>query len=94
MKVKSTPQVRTDLFRRKLDRVLVTDFFGSVRNVELLEQTSEKPERRGGESVTTPTNSHSFPPGRYLTTQDLLVRGRMGLLGYYEGKKGCSCGWV
>ena len=33
--VRSTPQVRTDLFRRKLSDVLVTDFFGSVRSIEL-----------------------------------------------------------
>ncbi|XP_064395339.1 GPI-anchor transamidase-like [Halichondria panicea] len=33
--VRSTPQVRTDLFRRPLNKVLVTDFFGSVRSIEL-----------------------------------------------------------
>lgn len=34
--VKSTPYVRTDLFKRDLNKVLVTDFFGSVRNIELM----------------------------------------------------------
>ena len=32
----STVAYRTDLFRRDLNNVLITDFFGSVRNVELL----------------------------------------------------------
>ncbi|CAG8542065.1 5781_t:CDS:2 [Ambispora gerdemannii] len=36
--IHSTPGVRSDLFRRPLDKVLVTDFFGSVQNVELTEQ--------------------------------------------------------
>ncbi|CAG8440454.1 10950_t:CDS:2 [Acaulospora colombiana] len=36
--IHSTPGVRSDLFRRPLDKVLVTDFFGSVRNVELTGQ--------------------------------------------------------
>ena len=36
--IHSTPGVRSDLFRRPLDKVLVTDFFGSVQNVELTGQ--------------------------------------------------------
>ncbi|XP_038046077.1 putative GPI-anchor transamidase [Patiria miniata] len=32
---RSTPGVRTDLFRRDVAKVPITDFFGSVRNVEL-----------------------------------------------------------
>ncbi|CAG8655501.1 16091_t:CDS:2 [Dentiscutata erythropus] len=36
--IHSTPGVRSDLFRRPLDKVLVTDFFGSVQNVELMGQ--------------------------------------------------------
>ncbi|CAG8467872.1 4566_t:CDS:2 [Ambispora leptoticha] len=36
--IHSTPGVRSDLFRRPLDKVLVTDFFGNVQNVELTEQ--------------------------------------------------------
>ncbi|EDO38885.1 predicted protein [Nematostella vectensis] len=31
----STPRARTDLFTRNVDKTLVTDFFGSVHNVEL-----------------------------------------------------------
>ncbi|CAG8700476.1 9187_t:CDS:2, partial [Acaulospora morrowiae] len=38
MLIHSTPGVRSDLFRRPLDKVLVTDFFGSVQNVELTGQ--------------------------------------------------------
>lgn len=34
-KIHSTPGVRTDLFRRDLKDVLITDFFGNVQNVEL-----------------------------------------------------------
>ncbi|RIA80606.1 peptidase C13 family-domain-containing protein [Glomus cerebriforme] len=36
--IHSTPGVRSDLFRRPLNKVLVTDFFGSVQNVELTGQ--------------------------------------------------------
>jgi glycosylphosphatidylinositol transamidase (GPIT) subunit GPI8 len=34
-KIHSTPGVRTDLFRRELRDVLITDFFGNVQNVEI-----------------------------------------------------------
>ncbi|TGZ84242.1 hypothetical protein EX30DRAFT_328090 [Ascodesmis nigricans] len=34
-KIHSTPGVRTDLFNRKLDEVLIMDFFGNVQNVEV-----------------------------------------------------------
>jgi len=33
--IKSTPGIRTDLFKRRLDEVLITDFFGNVQNVEV-----------------------------------------------------------
>ena len=33
--IHSTPGVRTDLFRRRLDQVKITDFFGNVQNVEI-----------------------------------------------------------
>jgi len=33
--IHSTPGVRTDLFRRPLDQVKITDFFGNVQNVEI-----------------------------------------------------------
>ncbi|KAF9967496.1 glycosylphosphatidylinositol anchor biosynthesis [Mortierella alpina] len=33
----STPGVRSELFKRPLDQVLLTDFFGNVQNVELTE---------------------------------------------------------
>ena len=35
----STVSSRTDLFKRDPDKVLLTDFFGSVHNVELLQDT-------------------------------------------------------
>lgn len=44
---RSTVTTRTDLFRRDPKKVLVTDFFGSVRNVELMQgqtiQLTKKP---------------------------------------------------
>ncbi|KAG9298439.1 hypothetical protein G9A89_008703 [Geosiphon pyriformis] len=36
--IHSTPGVRNDLFRRPLEKVLVTDFFGSVQNVEITKE--------------------------------------------------------
>jgi len=33
--IKSNPGIRTDLFKRRLDEVLITDFFGNVQNVEV-----------------------------------------------------------
>ena len=33
--IHSTPGVRTDLFRRNLDQVKITDFFGNVQSVEI-----------------------------------------------------------
>jgi GPI-anchor transamidase subunit K len=33
--IHSTPGVRTDLFRRRLDEVKITDFFGNVQSVEV-----------------------------------------------------------
>lgn len=33
--IKSNPGIRTDLYKRKLDEVLITDFFGNVQNVEV-----------------------------------------------------------
>lgn len=35
----STPGHRTDLFQRNPDNVLITDFFGSVRKVEITTET-------------------------------------------------------
>ncbi|XP_028408342.1 GPI-anchor transamidase-like [Dendronephthya gigantea] len=37
--VQSTPSTRIDLFPREIQEVLVTDFFGSVRNIELSNST-------------------------------------------------------
>ncbi|CAO3611131.1 unnamed protein product [Cunninghamella blakesleeana] len=38
VKIASHPGIRSDLFRRPLDKVKVTDFFGNVQNVELTRQ--------------------------------------------------------
>ena len=82
VKVKSTPQVRTDLFGRQLDHVLVTDFFGSVRNIELLNQTQagegeglgEGHGRETGEGGSSSLDAGGrLPHARYLTPQDALV---------------------
>ncbi|EGX45819.1 hypothetical protein AOL_s00117g24 [Orbilia oligospora ATCC 24927] len=35
VKIASTPGIRTDLFRRNLSEVLITDFLGNVQNVEV-----------------------------------------------------------
>ena len=36
--IHSTPGIRSDLFHRKLDEVLITDFFGNVQSVEVDDQ--------------------------------------------------------
>lgn len=36
--IASHPGIRSDLFKRPLDRVKVTDFFGNVQNIELTRQ--------------------------------------------------------
>ena len=49
---RSTPGFRTDLFRRDYRKVLVTDFFGSVRNVEISStklQLENKTEKKTGD---------------------------------------------
>ena len=49
---RSTPGFRTDLFRRDYRKVLVTDFFGSVRNVEISNtklQLENKTEKKTGD---------------------------------------------
>ena len=77
--MKSTPQVRTDLFGRKLSQVLLTDFFGSVRNIELLNETSlgdtQTPERGWSveEEEERDSKRETGPAGFYLTAQDSLV---------------------
>ena len=49
---RSTPGFRTDLFRRDYKKALVTDFFGSVRNVEISSskmQLENKTEKKTGD---------------------------------------------
>ncbi|XP_067928802.1 GPI-anchor transamidase-like [Watersipora subatra] len=45
-KCRSTVVTRTDLFIRDPSKVLVTDFFGSVRNVEFLQRPASKQRKR------------------------------------------------
>ena len=61
-KLHSTPQVRADLFPRPISKVLVTDFFGSVRNIELMNETAstEEGEEAGRERGGGGGEGHSF----------------------------------
>lgn len=76
-KVRSTPQVRKDLFRRPLDKVLLTDFFGSVRSIELLNQTSGSSEWEGQVGGDCAEVVRPSTGGHYLAPQDSLVRGEV-----------------
>ncbi|KAJ7619392.1 peptidase C13 family-domain-containing protein [Roridomyces roridus] len=51
VKISSDPGVRADLFRRPLDEVLITDFFGGVAQVEVQESTTPFSGADGPESV-------------------------------------------
>ncbi|KAJ7619387.1 peptidase C13 family-domain-containing protein [Roridomyces roridus] len=51
VKISSDPGVRADLFRRPLDEVLITDFFGGVAQVEVQESTTPFSGPDGPESV-------------------------------------------
>ncbi|KAM4021640.1 LOW QUALITY PROTEIN: GPI-anchor transamidase [Anomaloglossus baeobatrachus] len=54
----STPGHRTNLFQRDPQTVLITDFFGSVRKVELTEQTVElKPHVEAAKTRDSPVES-------------------------------------
>ncbi|KAF8645746.1 hypothetical protein AX16_007613 [Volvariella volvacea WC 439] len=43
VKIKSHPGVRSDLFKRPLDKTLITDFFGGVAQAEVVDTTSLPP---------------------------------------------------
>ena len=51
-KLHSTPGVRSDLFKRPLDKARITDFFGGVAQVEILSLDSATP----SPEATSPTN--------------------------------------
>ncbi|XP_065917155.1 GPI-anchor transamidase-like isoform X2 [Dysidea avara] len=72
--VKSNPGIRKDLFRRDLRKVLVTDFFGSVRNVELHNHTSRHTPSRSG----TKSSSHDpEPSAAVLVNDDIHLNGSL-----------------
>ncbi|KAJ7598877.1 peptidase C13 family-domain-containing protein [Mycena floridula] len=41
-KIRSTPGVRSDLFKRDLDKTLITDFFGGVSSAEVLDASESE----------------------------------------------------
>ncbi|CAO3633064.1 unnamed protein product [Cunninghamella echinulata] len=53
VKIASHPGIRSDLFRRPLDKVKVTDFFGNVQNVELTRQRYPLLETKDSEKYDT-----------------------------------------
>ena len=60
--IHSTPGVRTDLFRRPLDQVKITDFFGNVQSVEISGQSEVVDEDlldKQNHSLSHPPNSES-----------------------------------
>ncbi|OZJ05442.1 hypothetical protein BZG36_01634 [Bifiguratus adelaidae] len=59
VKINSHPGIRTDLFNRDLDKVRLTDFFGSVQNVELTPSRYKLLANRT--SHTPPTTIHDTP---------------------------------
>lgn len=75
---------------------MVTDFFGSVRNVELLNKTSAESDREeeetpaGNKEETSAEREKGggiktvFPSGHYLTPQDSLVRILTHILSYMQ----------
>ena len=75
----STPQVRTDLFRRRLEKTLLTDFFGSIRNIELLNMstgqtfTSRKSVRDDGVCVEEEACATIMPPASLSPGYSSLV---------------------
>ncbi|EPS94058.1 hypothetical protein FOMPIDRAFT_1170048 [Fomitopsis schrenkii] len=50
-KLDSHPGVRSDLFRRPLDKTLVTDFFGGVAQVEIIPPVLDEPVTLAGEQA-------------------------------------------
>ncbi|KAJ3201073.1 hypothetical protein HK099_002379, partial [Clydaea vesicula] len=78
--IASTPGIRTDLFKRRIDQTLVTDFFGGVQNVELTLEAYKLDEdvknfKLETDSNTKKTNNNisnaSTPPSSDTFTQEL-----------------------
>lgn len=68
-KCKSTVATRTDLFARNPDEVLITDFFGSVRNVELLPKPSTAAKKRPDSLAADHANEPETKSGSYIYLQ-------------------------
>lgn len=85
---RSTPTVRDDLFRRKLSDALVTDFFGSIRSIELMNTTLKHDDKVyiphvehvtedvHGEDITLPTMAYYLQPWEHvnISNQELSER--------------------
>ncbi|CEG73727.1 Putative Phosphatidylinositol glycan, class K [Rhizopus microsporus] len=58
IKIASHPGIRSDLFKRPLNKVKVTDFFGNVQNVELTKTKYPLEENIDDEQENTTTNPY------------------------------------
>jgi len=63
--------VRTDLFQRDPNKTPITDFFGSVRNVELLSEAFELVDKNATNCDVSSTESGVKTPGQYFYASQL-----------------------
>ncbi|KAF7723906.1 glycosylphosphatidylinositol anchor biosynthesis [Apophysomyces ossiformis] len=86
-KISSHPGIRSDLFKRPVDKVKVTDFFGNVQNVELtpfIENTDEDEEERPETTSNPIAKSMTLP-------NDTLIQSRYDA---YEVKRTHGESWL
>ena len=76
--IHSTPGVRTDLFRRRLDEVKITDFFGNVQSVEIGGQGEVIDEDLLGQQPLTSPASIASNETRTVVKKDTLAVGSHG----------------
>lgn len=76
--IHSTPGVRTDLFRRRLDEVKITDFFGNVQSVEIVGQEEVINEDLLGQQKLTSQPSLEANDTVILVKKDTLEVGSHG----------------
>jgi GPI-anchor transamidase subunit K len=76
--IHSTPGVRTDLFRRRLDEVKITDFFGNVQSVEIGGQDEVINEDLLGQQKLTSQPSLEGNDSVILVKKDTLEVGSHG----------------
>ncbi|EAU89109.2 glycosylphosphatidylinositol anchor biosynthesis protein [Coprinopsis cinerea okayama7 len=62
-KIKSQPGVRSDLFRRPLDQTLITDFFGGVAQVEVVDDKDDTAAHFTVPPITDSSQEHSTTRG-------------------------------